>query len=114
MSPIDKCALEFVKHGVDFAYCLEQEYQRGFVFSTPDFFIMGFAVRRNVNGLLWDHSDNPDAWYITGMAGDMDKAWSILPYELPFVSFQRFDNSLRFIPIERLRRLSKHEPALVS
>ena len=94
MSPIDRAALEYVKHGVDFAEALERNYQGGFVFSTPYFFIMG----RELEG----------GWFIESFAGDMDKAWSILPYELPFVSFQRFDNSLRFIPIERLRRLSKH------
>ena len=94
MSPIDRAALEYVKHGVDFASALERNYQEGFVFSTPAFFIMG----RELEG----------GWFIESFAGDMDKAWSILPYELPFVSFQRFDNSLRFIPIERLRRLSKH------
>ena len=94
MTHIDRAALEYVKHGVDFAAALERNYQEGFVFSTPDFFIMG----REVEG----------AWFIEAFAGDMDRAWSILPYELPFVSFQRFDNSLRFIPIERLRRLSKH------
>ena len=94
MTPIDRAALEYVKHGVDFAAALERNYQEGFVFSTPYFFIMGRPIM--------------ESWINEAMAGDTDKAWSILPYELPFVSFQRFDNSLRFIPSERLRRLSKH------
>ena len=94
MSPIDKAAVAYVKHGADFAVALERNYQEGFVFSTPDYFIMG----RELEG----------AWFIEAFAGNMDAAWSILPYELPYVAFQRFDNSLRFIPIERLRRLSKH------
>ena len=94
MRPIDTAALSYVKHGVDFAQALERNYQQGFVFSTPDFFIMG----RELDG----------GWFIDSFAGDMDKAWDILPYELPTVAFQRFDNDLRFVPIERLRRLTKH------
>jgi hypothetical protein len=92
MSPIDRAALAFVKHGVDFAAALERNYQGGFVFSTPDFFIMG----REVDG----------GWFIEAMAGDMDKAWSILPYELSRIGFERFDNNLRWHPIETLRRLT--------
>lgn len=94
MSPIDKAGLAYVKHGVDFAQALERNYQGGFVFSTPEFFIMG----RELEG----------GWFIDSFAGDMDKAWAILPYELPYVAFQRFDNDLRFVLIERLRRLTKH------
>ena len=101
MTPIDRAALEYVKHGVDFAAALERNYQEGFVFSTPYFFIMGRPIMVMGRTIM-------ESWFIEAMAGDTDKAWSILPYELPFVSFQRFDNSLRFIPIERLRRLSKH------
>jgi hypothetical protein len=100
MSPIDRAALSFVKHGVDFAAALERNYQDGFVFSTPDYFIMGREVA--------------EGWFIEGMAGDFTRAWSILPYELPKIGFERFDNNLRFYPIETLRRMTNpwHEMAL--
>jgi hypothetical protein len=98
MSPIDRAALSFVKHGVDFGAALERNYQYGFVFSTPDYFIMG----REMNG----------SWFIEAMAGDTSKAWSILPYELPYVMFQRFDNDLRSVPLSVLKRLTHHEMAL--
>ena len=97
MSPIDRCAVTFAKHGHDFAAALERNYQGGFVFSTPDFFIMG----RELDG----------GWFIEGMAGDTSKAWSILPYELPYVTFERFDNDLRRVAIGRLKRLTYHEMA---
>lgn len=95
MRPIDRCALTFVKHGVDFASALEWNYQHGFVFSTPDFFIMG--------------SDRDGSWFVEGMAGDMSKAWSILPYELPSVTFYRFDNELHSLPLAVVKRLTYHE-----
>lgn len=97
MSPIDRCAVAFATHGCDFADALERNYQQGFVFSTPDFFIMG----RELDG----------GWFIEGMAGDTSKAWSILPYELPYVTFERFDNDLRRVAIGRLKRLTYHEMA---
>ena len=100
MRPFDRCAEEYARHGEDFSGAVARNLADGFLFSTPSFFIMGRPHER------------PNTWFIEGMAGDMSRAWSILPYELPFVSFQRFDNSLRFIPIERLRRLSKHEMAV--
>lgn len=95
MSPIDRCAVAFATHGCDFADALERNYQQGFVFATPDFFIMG----RELDG----------GWFIEGMAGDMSKAWSILPYELPSVTFQRFDNELRSLPLAVVKRLTYHE-----
>jgi hypothetical protein len=94
MSPIDRCAVAFATNGYDFAEALERNYQQGFVFSTPTFFIMG--------------SDRDGAWFIEGMAGDMSRAWSILPYELPRMTFERFDNNLRSVPLSSLKRLTHH------
>ena len=100
MSPIDRCAVAFATHGCDFASALERNYQQGFVFSTPDFFIMG----RELNG----------GWFIEGMAGEMARAWSILPYPLPTITFARFDNNLRSVPLSVVKRLTHHESPLVS
>ena len=41
MSPIDRIAVEYARRGVDFAAALERNYAGGFVFSTPEYFIMG-------------------------------------------------------------------------
>ena len=92
MTPLDRIAVEYAQKGHDFAEALERNYREGFVFSTPDFFIMG--------------REREGSWFIEAFAGDMAKAWSILPYELPFISFERFDNSLRFVSLSVLRRLT--------
>ncbi len=94
MSPIDRIAVEYARRGADFASALERNYQEdGFVYSTPDFFVMG----RPING---------NAWFIEAFSGDMEKVWSILPWPLPFVAFERFDNNIRLYPMDRVRRLT--------
>ena len=107
MSPIDRIAVEYARRGLDFASALERNYAEGFVFSTPAFFIMGrpkpYALR---NG---DIEITGDAWWIDGFAGDCSKAWSILPYELSLIGFERFDDNPRFYSMETLRRLTVHE-----
>ena len=83
----------------------------GFVFSTPDFFIMGRPVP-----LTADHSLilNPawvfppelcNTWFVYLMAGNYQKAWSILPWELPYFAWER-KNELRFYSLASIRRLS--------
>ena len=118
MSPIDKCALEFVKHGVDFAAILELHYKHGYVFSTPEFFVMGRAVCSDghvpciQDATLndWRYADGrprtPDAWWLHGAAGNMERVWSCLPYTLPFIGFERFDAECRFYAIDTVRRLT--------
>ena len=97
MRPFDECVRVFAEHGADFSAAVARNLNDGFLFSTPDFFIMG----RELDG----------GWFIEGMAGDTSKAWSILPYELPYVTFERFDNDLRRVAIGRLKRLTYHEMA---
>ena len=97
MTPIDRCAVAAATTGYDFAAALERNYQRGFVFSTPDFFIMGW--------------DDGGAWFIDGAAGDLSKAWSVLPYELPIIRFVRKDLELRSYPLSVVKRLTHHEMA---
>ncbi len=75
---------------------LRDYLQGGFVFSTPDFFIMG-------------RQQDEKTWYVHSMAGDMQKAWSILPWHLPFIAFERVRSGKReltIVPTETLRRLS--------
>ena len=92
---------------------LRLHFQFGFVFSTPEYFVMGRAVGRAVPNdmvnpaIYWDRDDRfptVDCWHIHCMAGDISKAWGILPYPLPFVSFQR-KNELRVYRLDALRRL---------
>lgn len=94
----------------------EEEHKlKGFVFCTPDFYIMGRPVKRDAPPeqiLDVTHQFFPpacDCWYVFLMCGDVRKAWSILPYELPWLCWQR-DNDpsdeLRFYETRRMMRLS--------
>ncbi len=89
--------------------------QNGFVFSTPDFFIMGRPVVKSAEpALILDPAvrfprDKCDCWLVYLAAGNLGKAWSILPWELPWLCFER-KNDLRFQELDRIRRLSTVAP----
>ena len=96
---------------------LQLHHRHGFVFSTPEFFIMGRAVvksaepRRIVDPThLWPKAEC-DCWHIYLMAGDHRAAWSIMPWPLPWFSFER-KNELRLYPVSRIKRLSLGAEAL--
>lgn len=95
MSPIDRIAVEYARRGVDFAAALERNYAGGFVFSTPEYFIMGRP-----------HPERADTWFVEGMAGDCGRAWDILPWPMGWIAFHRFDSDLHLYRMEDIRRLS--------
>lgn len=82
----------------------------GYVFSTPYYFVMGRAVLRGgcpneiVNSTFLYAPWRCDCWHVYLFAGDMNKALSMFPYPLPWVSFER-QNKLRFYPFDRLNHL---------
>lgn len=89
---------------------LELHLLFGYVFSTPTYFIMGRAVCSEApfeeicNPL---YSFNPhycDTWHIFGMAGDTTKVYEIMPYPLPYISFQGKNNKLRKYSFEYLKQ----------
>jgi hypothetical protein len=94
VSPFDRCAEVFEKHGADFSAAVARNLNDGFLFSTPSFFIMGRPHPRG------------NTWFIEGMAGDCSLAWSILPYPLGWIAFYRFDNELHLHRMEDIRRLT--------
>jgi len=102
VSPWDRIVERYDKSesGELLAAQLSQNLSDGFVFSTPEYFIMG----REIDG----------SWFIEAMAGDMSKAWDILPYPLPTISWRRFDNELHSYPLSVVKRLTHHESPLVS
>jgi hypothetical protein len=92
----------------------EWHKEHGFLFATPDFFIMGRPVIRGAP--LADDAGNPiqfdrrraDAWFINCMAGDMHRAWSIMPWPLEWIGFCRVrfgEKELHFVPTATLMRL---------
>lgn len=107
-------ALQVMKRehqGHSFDYALTWHLLNGFVFSRPDFFVMGRPVIKwAAPELIVDPSHRfpsgqCDCWHIYLLAGLHEKAWSVMPWELPWLSWER-GNDLRFYEVERIKRLS--------
>lgn len=86
---------------------LVKYHERGYVFSSPEFFICGRPVDSSFDGAFFlDPAtafprESQDAWFVFLGAGDISKALSFLPYRLPWVIFYRKDGELRKYPMAR-------------
>lgn len=87
----------------------------GFVFATPEFFIMGRAVLRSapaadiVNPAVGYIRGVADCWHVALACGDLSAAWSILPWPMDWMSFER-KNELRFHRFADVQRLTHYPP----
>jgi hypothetical protein len=88
----EKCARTFQED-------LTLHLLHGYVFSTPEVFIMGRPVRRNAeHRLITDPTVeffDPDCWLVHLAAGDIRQFFRYEPYSLPWLCWQRA-NKLRF------------------
>jgi hypothetical protein len=90
---------------------LEAHLLYGFVFSRPDFFVMGRPVIKAapyaeiVDPWQVFPSSQCDCWHVFLMAGNVARALAMIPWELPWLSFER-RNVLRFARLDRIRGLS--------
>jgi hypothetical protein len=113
MTPVERAAAVYESEACarSFREDLEAHLLGGFVFSRPDFFIMGRPVVKAAPVELivdpWHrfHSSECDCWHVFLFSGNMVRAWAIMPWELPWFSWER-KNELRFIPVAAIRRLS--------
>lgn len=112
MSPYETIRAKYMAEPEDlpFETYLFAHHLRGFVYSTPAFFAMGVPVLKSAleagQHPLEISTAAPDCWYVSAFAGDMAQAWSILPFSLTWVSFDRGARDrkeLRFYPAERIR-----------
>lgn len=90
----------------------------GLVFDLPEFFVMGRPVVKSAGYHAISVARTPflpdewDCWHIQAMAGDLKKVWEVLPFDLPWIGFERMNN-LRFYRTARMRRLSHEFPSPV-
>jgi hypothetical protein len=82
---------------------LEAHLLHGYVFSTPEYFVMGRPVKSMGNPIdlvnpwvNWPREDC-DAWLVYLASGDMHQALSCVPYPLPWVMYER-GNVLKMYP----------------
>lgn len=93
-----------------FAMDLDLHLQCGYVFSTPEVFVMGRPVRKGAEYVqLTDPAfifDRVDCWWVYLAAGDLGQMMRFLPYELPWFGWER-DNKPRYWRAERIKQWLK-------
>ena len=113
MSPYEtiKAKYEASEHDLSWEFWMENHLRWGYVFSAPDFFIMGRPVQScGFGNMDFKPREQCDCWYIFAFAGDMAKCWSILPYELPWIAFERIRGGKRELAFYRTEDLRRHTP----
>jgi hypothetical protein len=97
MSPYEQCEAKYAESWpkCGFEERVIRAMKHGFVFSTPDFFVMGRPVVSTAPheqiacpAFTFDRS-KCDMWHLDWFAGDMHKVWAVLPWPLPYISFER-------------------------
>src|ERR1043165_6791482 len=78
--------------GSDWLDALEAHLLNGFVFSTPEAFLMGRPVPRGAELLdpwqSWPREEC-DAWFVWIGVGRAARLLSLMPYPLPWVGWER-------------------------
>ena len=113
MSPFEQAAQVYQRERCarSFTEDVELHFLHGFVFSRPDFFIMGRPVIKAAPyALIVDPahlfpSSECDCWMVYLMAGNIARSWVTLPWPLPWLAFER-KNELRFVSADAIKRLS--------
>lgn len=116
MSPYEQTVADWVARPRErsLAYYEEIHKARGFVFSTPAFYVMGRPVMKYApleQILDVEHVfdfEQCDTWFVFALCGEVRQAWRVLPWELPWTCFQRVRDGedLHFVETRRLMRLS--------
>lgn len=112
ITPVERAAAVYEREPCSYTFKEDLEFHllNGFVFSRPDFFVMGRPVVRSapadiITGHHRFHSSDCDTWHVYLVAGNMARMWDMLPWELPFVSIER-GNVLKFYRLASIRRLT--------
>ena len=74
---------------------LKRHLHEGYVFSGPDYFLMGRAV-------------DDRGWLVSLGIGELGKLISLMPYHLPYVGFSRHPSGIGPIKWHQTNRLIKH------
>jgi hypothetical protein len=115
MTPAEIIAAKYAARGECFRDVLAAHLVNGYVFSGPDYFVMGRAVGGNDSDLWLDfnhvfHVEQCDAWFISAMAGNVGAALRLIPYPLPYLVYQRRGKWRRRKVMTRTLNLQKPEP----
>jgi hypothetical protein len=123
MTPYEQMAKLYSEHPQPWSFerYVDWYMKHAFLFSTREFFIMGRPILKGQqlghHFQDWTIPENPDCWYIHGMAGDVAKVWSIMPFHLPWIAFHRLRGGkleLQLMPFDRLRRLANESQSVLA
>lgn len=92
MTAAERAAELCRRRGGSFREELEAHLLNGWVFSTPEAFVMGRPVSRSgaVDDLSVIHPpDECDAWYVWLGVGPAMRLLSFMPYDLPWIGWHR-------------------------
>jgi len=116
MSAVERWAAGYAPGPRTFRSDLEAHLLHGYVWSTPEWFVMARPVASD-----GDHDQIKDAWHVFdpfdcwhifayanttphNLRGLVEKFLRLMPYELPLVSWEREkDNDLRFYNLKRFQ-----------
>jgi hypothetical protein len=112
MSPVERAAEVYKREWCarTFREDLEIHLIYGFVFSRPDYFVMGRPVistapeEEIVNPLVHFPSTDCDAWHIALFSGNIARSFHVMPWRLPRITMQR-QNELRIYELSAIERL---------
>jgi hypothetical protein len=112
MTPVERAAQIYQAELCAHTFREDMEFYllNGFVFSRPDFFVMGrpvvsVASQEQITGHHRFPSRGCDCWHIHLAAGNLPRMWAMLPWDMAIISFER-KNELRFLKLSTMRRLS--------
>lgn len=118
MSPFQTAVISYQKEpqNVPFEDYLEWHFRNGFVFSTPDMFVMGRAIhitegneeltQSDIDGFKRWPSEEQNAWYVHMFSGDLSQLFKYMPYPLPMLAFERVRSGKRELQIVSLNRIA--------
>ena len=91
MSILLKAKDLYDKCGIDMNADIAAYASHGYVFITPDSFLLGKAVnsKSDVDPQDQWNVENPDAWYGNMAVGDVKDFISKIPYPLPLIGWMR-------------------------
>ena len=95
MTPFETAARWHLAHAPDtpLATVIEAHLQTGYVFNTPEFFILARRVSYDWTDdeilNFWKSDPQGDTWHVWLYAGDMKAITRLIPYKLPYITFHR-------------------------
>jgi hypothetical protein len=107
MSPREAISRHYIEQSVFTFPAIFASCERwGFLVDTDELFVACVPVERkrlDRKPLPIATPSNADCWYVAGLAGDVSKAWTHLPYKLKWVAYER-GKVLRVWELQRIYR----------